>query len=426
MNSLNLKEFKNSTKPFITKYGLPEKVIFCKSCTVSNQRPNSAIEFKHNKETIKNTIKLNTSGICDACTFAKNKKNIDWKLREKELRDVCNKFRKNDGSYDCIIPGSGGKDSFYASHILKFKYNMNPLTVTWAPNIYTSWGWENFQSWIGSGFDNQLITPNSLTHRLLTRLSLEKMFHPFQAFILGQKNIAPRISKLMNIPLVFYGENEAEYGNPIENNSTAIRENKYFQSNDNEVFIGGTHLNELIEDYGLTKNDLELYLPLNNITESKTEVHYLGYYLPWHPQGAYYYSVENGNFKAAPERTSGTYSKYNSIDDKIDDFHFYTYYIKFGIGRATYDSAQEIRNDEITREEGIELVKKYDGEFPERFSKEIFQYLSINEKQFPVAFKKFKHPLMSKEYFNDLANNFRSPHIWSYNGKWKLRNAVWY
>ena len=428
MKPINLKEFENSSKPFITKYGLPENVIFCKSCTISNQRPNSAVEFKQNKRTQKSTITFNENGICDACKFAENKKNIDWKLREKELKDICDKFRKNDGSYDCIIPGSGGKDSFFTSHILKFKYNMNPLTVTWAPNIYTSWGWKNFQSWIGSGFDNQLITPNSLTHRLLTRLSLEKIFHPFQAFILGQKNIAPRISKLMNIPLVFYGENEAEYGNPIENNSTAIREDKYFQSNsnNNEVFIGGTHLNELIEDYGLTKNDLKLYLPLENITEKKTEVHYLGYYLRWHPQGAYYYSIENGDFTAAPERTPGTYSKYNSIDDKIDDFHFYTYYIKFGIGRATYDSSQEIRNNDITREEGIELVKKYDGEFPERFSKEIFQYLSINKKQFPVASKKFEQPLMNNEYFNDLANSFRSQHIWNYNGNWKLRNAVWY
>ncbi|HRE31717.1 MAG TPA: N-acetyl sugar amidotransferase, partial [Candidatus Berkiella sp.] len=86
--------------------------------------------------------------------------------------------------------------------------------------------------------------------------------------------------------------------------------------------------------------ELEPYLPLNpaNLT-TQIEVHYLGYYLKWHPQSCYYYAVEHGGFQASPERTPGTYSKYNSIDDKIDDFHYYTTHTKFGIGRATYDAA---------------------------------------------------------------------------------------
>ena len=116
---------------------------------------------------------------------------------------MCDKHRKYDGSYDCIVPGSGGKDSFYASHILKNKYKMNPLTVTWAPHIYTNWGWKNFQSWIHSGNDNYLMTPNGKVHRLLTRLSTELLFHPFQPFMFGQKTLAPKMASLFKIPLVF-------------------------------------------------------------------------------------------------------------------------------------------------------------------------------------------------------------------------------
>ena len=92
------------------------------------------------------------------------------------------------------------------------------------------------------------------------------------------------------------------------------------------------------------------------------------------PQSCYYYSVENTKFEASPERTSGTYSKYNSIDDKVDDLHYYTTFIKFGIGRATYDASQEIRSGDITREEGISLVNKFDGEFPKDFYR---NYLNI-------------------------------------------------
>jgi hypothetical protein len=137
--------------------------------------------------------------------------------------------------------------------------------------------------------------------------------------------------------------------------------------------------------------------------------------------------VENGGFQASPERTPGTYSKYNSIDDKIDDFHYYTTYIKFGIGRATYDAAQEIRNEEITREEGIALVRKYDGEFPDRFADEIFQYLSVPEREYPVASQQFEQAIMDRDYFDDLADSFRSPHLWMREGKnWHLRQTVWH
>ena len=136
--------------------------------------------------------------------------------------------------------------------------------------------------------------------------------------------------------------------------------------------------------------------------------------------------LEHGGFQASPERTPGTYSKYNSIDDKIDDFHYYTTFIKFGIGRATYDAAQEIRSGDIDRDEGVALVKRFDGEFPERFADEIFRYLSINEKEFPVASKQFEQAIMDRDYFMSLADQFRSPHLWKQeNGEWKLRHSVW-
>ncbi|MEN6348188.1 MAG: N-acetyl sugar amidotransferase [Syntrophomonas sp.] len=413
-----------------TFFGLPAEVQFCKKCVMSNQRPNSCMEFKHTYDSKKETIHFGDDGVCDACKASESKfKNIDWVAREQELVELCNRYRRNDGSYDCLVPGSGGKDSFYQAHMLKYKYGMHPLTVTWAPHIYTSWGWNNFQSWIHAGFDNYLCTPNGRVHRLLTRLSVENLFHPFQPFILGQKNLAPKMAALFNIPLVFYGENEAEYGNPISDNDDAKRDWEYFTAEyTTDIYLAGVSTNSLVKDFGVEASDLKLYLPSdpNEIKRKKIEVHYLGYYLKWHPQGAYYYAVENGGFTASPERTAGTYSKYNSIDDKIDDYHYYTTYIKFGIGRATYDASQEIRNDEITRAEGVALVKKYDGEFPARFSDEVFNYLTINEREFPKASQMFEQPIMDMDYFMDLADRFRSPHLWKReNGKWKLRHVVY-
>jgi N-acetyl sugar amidotransferase len=411
------------------KYGLPENVVYCKRCVISNQRPNSTVEFRHTAASKKETIHFDAEGICDACRFAERKeKLIDWNAREKQLRELCDRYRKNDGSFDCLVPGSGGKDSFYAAHKLKYEYGMHPLTVTWAPHIYTPWGWKNFQSWIHAGFDNYLHTPNGRVHRLLTRLAVDSLFHPFQPFMLGQKFLAPKMAVLFNIPLVFYGENEAEYGNPISDTEKAQRDWSYFSTPDtSSIYISGVPIKELEERYRITKNDLKTYMPADpqELKEIGVQVHYLGYYLKWHPQSCYYYAVEHGNFEASPERTPGTYSKYNSIDDKIDDLHYYTTGVKFGLGRASYDAAQEIRSADITREEGVSLVHRFDHEYPVRFEEENFRYLSVTEKEFGVVAKEFKHPIVTRQVFDDLADSFRSPHLWKKTDTgWSLRHRV--
>ena len=412
-----------------TFYGLPETVTYCKKCVTSNQTPISAVEFQHTIATEKATINFDHGGICDACKFAERKRDsIDWLDREKQLQELCDKHRKQDGSYDCIVPGSGGKDSFYASHILKTKYGMHPLTVTWAPHVYTEWGWRNFQSWIHAGHDNYLMTPNGRVHRLLTRLATEVLFHPFQAFMIGQKSLAPKMALLFDIPLIFYGENEAEYGNPIGDNDTALRDTRYFTSQKHAgLSFGGVSVADLTSQFGVDPSDLQPYLPANPeaYAQKNVAVHYLGYYLKWHPQACYYYAVEHGGFEASPERTPGTYSKYNSIDDRIDDLHYYTTGIKFGIGRATYDASQEIRSGDITRAEGIALVQRFDHEFPDRFAEELYKYLSLPDSEFPVASKMFEQPVMDREYFRLLTNRFRSPHLWLHTGgAWHLRHPI--
>ncbi|MFM8721707.1 MAG: N-acetyl sugar amidotransferase, partial [Acidimicrobiaceae bacterium] len=181
---IDFTEFQTSSDSTAAKYGLPPKVTFCQRCVTSNQKPISAIEFQHTATSVKQAIHLDDTDICDACRVTEKKASIDWQAREEELRALCDKHRSTDGSYDCLVPGSGGKDSFVAAHMLKYKYGMHPLTVTWAPHVYTEWGWRNFQRWIHAGFDNYLCTPNGRVHRLLTRLAVENLFHPFQAFIL--------------------------------------------------------------------------------------------------------------------------------------------------------------------------------------------------------------------------------------------------
>ena len=396
-----------------TLYHLPNDVVFCKKCVMSNQRPASIPEFKHNKNRDgAKYMQIDKKGICDACKQAEAKESIDWESREKELIALCDKYRKNDGNYDCLVPGSGGKDSVYQAHILKYKYGMHPLTCTWPPILYTDYGYNNFKNWIEiGGFDNLSYKQNGRVMKLLTRLSIENLLHPFQTFILGQKNLAPKIAAKHGIDLVFYGENEAEYGNPIADNVSSLRDKSYHtMENLNDMYLAGLPVQQIMEDFDVNLTDLMTFLPLpaDEYLKTNIQIHYLGYYLKWIPQEAYYYAVENTGFQARPFRTQGTYSKYNSIDDKIDDLHYFTTFIKFGIGRATYDASQEIRNRHLTREEGQALVKRFDGEFPDRYFDEVMDYID-----------------MAPARFHELCDEFRSPHLWNkVNGEWKLRHNV--
>ncbi len=391
-------------------YGLPEEVKFCSKCTITNQRPSSTIEFK-SKNSLKEGINFDKNGVCDACNYNEIKNKINWEEREKQLIDLCNKYRKKSG-YDCIVPGSGGKDSAYTAHLLKYKFGMNPLTVTWAPHLYTNIGWKNFINWCHvGGFDNILFTPNGQLHRILTKLAFLNLLHPFQPFIIGQKIIGPLMATKFNVSLVFYGENQAEYGNKISENKKSTMDTKFFSTKSlGDIVLGGLPIKEIMEKYNFKFNDFEPYIPVSQseIEKNSIEQQFLGYYKKWDPQEAYYYATENTGFSANDERTEGTYSKYSSIDDKIDTFHYYTTLIKFGIGRTTYDTAQEIRTNKITREEGIALIKKFDHEFPKKYFKEFLNYIDISEND-----------------FWEKIDEFRSPHLWEKkNGEWVLKKTI--
>jgi N-acetyl sugar amidotransferase len=392
-------------------FGLPTEVKFCKKCVISNQRPNSTVEMK-NKNVKKDTILFDENGICSACSFNETKKEINWKEREEKLFELLEPYRSQDGSYDVLVPSSGGKDSSFAAHILKYKYKMNPLAITWAPNMFTRAGWLNFNNLtkIG-GVDSFLYTPNGKLHSYLTKLAFINLGHPFQPFIHGQKIIGPKMSRKFGIKLIMYGENQAEYGNPLDDNKSPFMKPDFFSiDNPMKMLLGGNRVEDIIKETDFELNDFAPYIPptLDEINSAGIKVSFLGYFEKWDPQECYYYSVQNTGFMPSFERSIGTYSRYTEIDDKIVPFHFYLTFIKFGIGRATYDSAQEVRNGKITRDEAVNLVDKFDGEFPQKYLREFCEYINITEKEF------FK-----------IVDSFRSPHIWkNVNGVWKLRNTV--
>lgn len=374
-------------------YNLPLEIKFCKKCTISNQRPR---------------ITFDKNGVCSACNYGTHKRSeVNWEKRETELEKLCDQHRSKDGSYDVIVPVSGGKDGCFVAHQLKYKYGMHPLTATWSPLVSTEIGRQNLQKFINSGFDNVLGTPNGKVTQLMTKQCFLNLGDPFQPFIYGQTNFPLKIAVQNKVSLIMYGENgEVEYGGDMKN---AYKPSRSIEDHDKHYFSGMPP--EYWLKNGISESDIFPFLapPYKDIIANNTDIQFFGYYKFWDPQENFYYCQQNTNFSPNTERTEGTYSKYASLDDKFDGFHYYLAYIKFGIGRTTSDTAHEIRDGKIDRDEGIALVKRYDGEFPKKYYKDFIEYCEISDDE-----------------FNNIIDSWRSDHIWKFvNGTWHLRNTIY-
>tara|TARA_B100000787_G_scaffold82857_1_gene61057 strand:- start:1211 stop:2416 length:1206 start_codon:yes stop_codon:yes gene_type:complete len=384
---------------------LPKEVKFCKKCVMSNQRPR---------------ISFDSDGICGPCNYTEMKKDnvIDYSIRKNELEILFDKYRKNDGAYDIIVPCSGGKDSSTIAHKLKHEWGMTPLCVTFSPPVYSDIGRKNLTSFINSGFDHKLITPNGKIYKLFAKLCFAYIGDHEEIFDHGQMSGPVQEALRNGVNLVMYGENgELEYGGdmntinfkgmpwdyydkiyfstPLDKLAKIAKEHGYFDYYKIDFKEKNLDIFQLPKKELLIKNDIQF--------------HWWGYYNKWIPQENYYYAVNNTGFEANPEgRMEGTYSKYAQLDDVTDSFLYYLMYIKYGFGRATSDSSHEVRDGHISREEAVALVDRFDGEFPEKSFKIFLDYLDLTEGE-----------------FWDIVNRFRQDHIWEKKGTdWNLRYKV--
>lgn len=359
----------------------PTEVKFCTRCVMSNQRPR---------------IVFDEEGVCSACRHAERKRTkIDWPARHDELVDLLDKVR-DDGPYNVVVPCSGGKDSSTVAWRLKNEYGMKPLCVKWAPFVETDIGRQNLDALVQSGFDVIEMMPNGILHRRLARLAFEYLGDHFQPFVFGQLAFPMHMAVRMGVRLVFGAENgEATYGG----DPSADEKRCWDYDEWERVYLKGSGIQKLIQigrDTGaFTEADVHSLSPFYNLPSREllkdVQYHWLAHYVDHHPQGNYYFASEHTGFMANTERSVGTYSKYASIDDATDDWHYFLSWIKFGLGRATSDAAHEMRDGDLEREEALELVKRYDGEFPPSDKYELFKdYLGLDDEQFERVIDRFR------------------------------------
>ena len=365
---------------------------FCKKCLMPDSRPR---------------IVFNEKGICNACITAEEKRKINWKEREKEFVSLIDKFRSKNNDYDCVVPWSGGKDSSSIAHKLKHKYGLNPLLVTFSPLIPNDIGNYNREELINNGFDHLFFRPDQKISKQLARRFFIERGNPKVHWDAGINAIPVQAAVQNNIKLIFYAEHgESEYGGKVlSEEHKKIRD--YTEVIEHQ--IGDDPQNWINDEISLNQLKPYIYPDVEIIEKKQIKVLYFSYFFKWDMHSNYLYIKDKINFKTlVNDRTTGTFTNYDSLDDKIDDLYYYMQYIKFGFGRCIRDASRHIQNNHLTREKGLDYVKKYDGEFPTRHLRDTLNYLEMTQKE-----------------FDSIVDKHRNDEIWKKkNGKWVLRNTV--
>jgi N-acetyl sugar amidotransferase len=370
---------------------------FCKICVTPNTRPR---------------VVFDKTGICNACINAEKKsKLINWENRENEFLDLVKKIKheeNNDNPYNCLVPWSGGKDSTYVALRLKFEFGLKPLLVTFSPLIPNFVGQFNRQILIKKGFDALYFSPNQKVGQTLAKRFFIERGNPKVAWDAGINSVPVNTALNYNISNIFYAEHgESEYGGLVLDKESEKTRNSQEVI---EHIIGDYPENWISDELSLSDIKPYMYPSQETIDKNNIKSHYFSYYFKWSINENYNYVK-----KKLPDfmenemgRTEGTFTNFDSLDDKIDDIYYYMQYVKFGFGRATRDASRFIANGELSREEAIDLVKKYDGEFPSRNLDEVLKYLNI-----------------SKFEFEEIVNKHRNEEIWTKdNNYWKLKYKV--
>lgn len=369
-------------------------IVFCKTCLTPNSRPR---------------VQFNEDGICNACVNASEKMIINWEERKLQFLKLVEflKDTTENGNYHCIVPWSGGKDSSTVAYKLKFDYGLNPLLVTYSPMIPNEIGQHNRNELINLGFDNLFLTPNPKTLNYLAKRFFIERGNPKVAWDAGINTLPLQVAVNYNIKAVFYAEHgESEYGGRVLSEEHK-RTRDFTEVIEN--YVGDDPRNWIDEE--ISEIDLipYIYPSLDRIKKVGVKAYYFGYFFKWSMFENYQFIKEKINFKINQKgRTDGTFTNFDSLDDKIDNLYYYMHFIKFGFGRACRDASRLIQNSHITREQGLKLAKKYDDEFCYEHFDEILNYLNL-----------------SREEFDSIVDQHRNPEIWNkINGEWELITEI--
>ncbi len=345
-----------------------DELRWCSNCLAMSTRPR---------------ISFDERGWCNACRWMEQKQKLDWSSRQQALIRLLDKHRKQQGQFDCLVPVSGGKDGSYVAYNLKYRYAMNPLCLTVTPPLPLPLGEENLRAFVQSGYNHISVNPAYETMRLLNRQGFVEMGFPYYGWLIAIQSIPIRIALQMGIELIFYGEDgEVEYGGTTETAKNPIYDVRYMK----KIYLEGGY-EKVLSGSALAEHHLNFFrFPDEAIlSRSCLEVTHWSYFENWDPYRNYLVAKEYCGLMEAGETNSGTFTNFAQNDQALYALHTYLMYLKFGFGRATQDASIEVRRGAMDREQALNLVRLYDGQYPENFIGTYLDYYQMSRTEFDAV-----------------------------------------
>lgn len=338
---------------------------WCSNCLAMSTRPR---------------ITFDGRGWCNACRWMERKRTLDWDARRKDLRELLDKHRRNNGSFDCLVPVSGGKDGSYVAYNLKHKYGMNPLCVTVTPALPLPLGDQNLRAFVESGYNHISINPAHEAMRNLNKVGLVEMGFPYYGWLIAIQAAPVRIATQLGIGLIFYGEDgEVEYGGSTETDKNPIYDVQYMK----KIYLEGGY-DKVLNRAGVSENDLFFFRFPDDVALSRNpiDITHWSYFENWDPYRNYLVAKEHCGLKEADGSNAGTFTNFSQNDQALYALHTYLMYLKFGFGRANQDASIEIRRGAMDRAQAVQLVRLYDGHYPEEFVEIYLNYYGMSKDEF--------------------------------------------
>lgn len=355
-------------------------------------------------------ISLDSENVCSGCRAHDEQKTINWPRREKMFRELCDEYRsKNGKTYDCLIPVSGGKDSFYQVHILKNEYKMNPLLVTYNENNETDIGKRNIQRMKNAfGCDYINVTPSVHVLKKMNRIGLRIMGDPDMHAHMGINSVPIQMAVKFEVPLIIWGEHGFMNLGGMHSYKDMVEYTARYRK---EHLLRGYDWNDFVGEEGLTEQDLlwAKYPDDGEIERMGVRGIFISNYFGWNQDDHTKKMIDLYGFEINPLPFDRTYKRDSNLNNVHDNgIHDYMKYVKFGYGRVVDHVCRDIRSGVLTRPEGIELIRRYDHVVPG----DIIRWL--------------EYVGMTRVEFEETADRFRDPRVWLRNeyGQW-IKDNIW-
>lgn len=351
---------------------MEQNVFWCKHCLNMSTRPR---------------IGFDDRGWCNACQWMEKKKTMDWAPRKAELAALLDKYRSTAGGFDCIVPVSGGKDGSSVAYKLRSVYGMHPLAVTVRPALELPIGNENLLNFINSGFNHVHVSIDVNVMRKINREGFIEKGFPYYGWLIAIFTAVIRVAVNFGIPLIFYGEDgEVEYGGSTETESKSLFDIEYMK----RIYFEAGY-EKVFNKLNLSRKDT-YFVSFPSEEELKGKELYFthwSHFEPWDSYDNYLVAKEHCGLKEVEEANTGTFTNFAQNDQALYALHTYLMYLKFGFGRATQDAGIDIRRGAMTREQAINLVRLYDGHYPEEFMNTYLDYYRMCREEFDAVLDKW-------------------------------------